>query len=116
MAEFAHIIIDISHEKVDRPFQYRIPEPLKGQIYAGCQVDVPFGKGNQIRKGYVVGLSDQASYDPEKLKEIVGIHAGSISAESQLIQVAWWMKERYGSTMNQALKTVLPVKQKNKQN
>ncbi len=115
MAEFAHIIIDISHEKVDRPFQYRIPEPLKGQIYAGCQVDVPFGKGNQIRKGYVVGLSDQASYDPEKLKEIVGIHAGSISAESQLIQVAWWMKERYGSTMNQALKTVLPVKQKVKQ-
>ena len=25
---------------------------------------------------------------------------------------SWWMKERYGSTMNQALKTVLPVKQK----
>ena len=37
---------------------------------------------------------------------------GSVSAESQLIELAWWMKERYGSTMNQALKTVLPVKQK----
>lgn len=115
MAEFADIIIDISHEKVDRPFQYRIPESLKSQVYAGCQVDVPFGKGNRIRKGYVVGLSNQACYDREKLKEIVRIHKGSVSAESQLIQVAWWMKERYGSTMNQALKTVIPVKQKVKQ-
>ncbi|MDO5549622.1 MAG: primosomal protein N' [Lachnospiraceae bacterium] len=115
MAQFADIIIDITHEKVDRPFQYRIPPALREQIHAGCQVDVPFGRGNTIRCGYVVGLSDQAEYDPARLKEIAGIHAGSVSAESQLIQVAWWMKERYGSTMNQALKTVLPVKQQVKQ-
>lgn len=115
MAEFAHVIIDISHEKVDRPFTYRIPEPLREQVHAGCLVDVPFGKGNRVRSGYVVDLSDQAGYDPSKIKEIAGIHAGSVSAESQLIQVAWWMKERYGSTMNQALKTVLPVKQQIRQ-
>lgn len=115
MAEFAHVIIDISHEKVDRPFTYRIPEQLKDQVHAGCLVDVPFGKGNRIRSGYVVDLSDQAGYEPSKIKAIAGIHAGSVSAESQLIQVAWWMKERYGSTMNQALKTVLPVKQQIKQ-
>ncbi len=115
MAEFADIIIDISHEKVDRPFQYRIPERLKGQVHAGCQVDVPFGKGNVIRSGYVVDLSDKPGFALEKIKEIAGVRAGSVSAESQLIQVAWWMKERYGSTMNQALKTVLPVKQQVKQ-
>ncbi len=115
MAQYADVIIDITHEKVDRPFQYRIPQKLQGEIHAGCQVEVPFGKGNTMRCGYVVGLSDQAEYDPARLKEIAGIHAGSVSAESQLIQVAWWMKERYGSTMNQALKTVLPVKQQVKQ-
>ena len=115
MAEFADIIIDISHEKVDRPFQYRIPERLKGQVHAGCKVDVPFGKGNVIRSGYVVDLSDKPGFALEKIKEIAGVRAGSVSAESQLIQVAWWMKERYGSTMNQALKTVLPVKQQVKQ-
>lgn len=27
---FANIIVDISHEKVDRPFQYRVPEALSG--------------------------------------------------------------------------------------
>lgn len=115
MARFADIIIDITHEKVDRPFQYRIPDALQGEITVGCQVDVPFGRGDQIRSGYVVGLSDTPSYDPERLKEILKVHAGTVSAGSQLIKVAWWMKERYGSTMNQALKTVLPVKQQVKQ-
>ena len=32
--------------------------------------------------------------------------------ESQLINLAYWIKENYGSTMNQALKTVIPVKNK----
>lgn len=109
---YANIIIDISHEKVDRAFQYRIPKELEGQIQVGMQVFIPFGAGNHQRKGYVVGLTEKAGYDITKIKEVAGIVAGSISAESQLIQLAWWMKDRYGSTMNQALKTVLPVKQK----
>ena len=56
MAEFADVIIDITHEKVDRPIQYRIPGKLSAEIHVGCQVEVPFGKGNHVRTGYVVGL------------------------------------------------------------
>lgn len=111
MAEkFANIIIDISHEKVDRTFQYKIPEYLEEQIFAGIRVWAPFGMGNHLRQGYVVEVTDQAEYDIEKMKAIEGIVPGSVTAESRLIQLAWWMRERYGSTMNQALKTVLPVK------
>ena len=109
---FAHIIIDISHEKVDRTFDYRIPPQLEDRISVGVLVKIPFGKGNSLRKGYVVGITDHADYDADKIKEIDSIVEGSVSAESQLIMLAWWLKEQYGSTMNQALKTVLPVKQK----
>ena len=109
---FAQIIIDISHEKVDRTFDYRIPPQLEDRISVGVLVKIPFGKGNSLRKGYVVGITDHADYDADKIKEIAGIVEGSVSAESQLIMLAWWLKEQYGSTMNQALKTVLPVKQK----
>ena len=111
MPEFADVIIDITHEKVDRPFQYRIPGQLKGTLRVGSQVEVPFGKGNHIRTGYVVGLSDRAEFDPARIKAISGICEKGVSAEAQLIELAWWMKERYGCTMNQALKTVLPVKE-----
>ena len=61
--QFANIIIDISHESVDRLFQYRIPEGLRESIQVGQQVYIPFGRGNSIRTGYVVELSDEAEYD-----------------------------------------------------
>ena len=110
--KYAQVIIDISHEKVDHPFSYRIPERLLGNIQAGIRVRIPFGAGNKERTGYVVGLSEKIDFDESRVKEILGVVEGSVSAESQLIELAWWMKERYGSTMNQALKTILPVKQK----
>lgn len=84
---------------------------MEDQIGAGVQIRIPFGMGNHVRKGYVVEVTDQAEYDPLKMKEICGLVDGGVTAESRLIRLAWWMKEHYGSTMNQALKTVLPVKQ-----
>ena len=60
----------------------------------------------------MVGITDHADYDADQIKEIAEIVEGGVSAESQLLMLAWWLKEQYGSTMNQALKTVLPVKQK----
>ena len=33
--EFVNVIVDISHEKLDRIFQYRIPEPLEGKLEEG---------------------------------------------------------------------------------
>lgn len=38
---FANIIVDISHEKVDRPFQYRIPDELMGVLEVGMAVNIP---------------------------------------------------------------------------
>lgn len=108
--EYADVIIDISVKNVDRVFQYRIPPALSETLLVGCQVMVPFGKGNTLRKGYVVSLSSEPSFAPEKLKEIAELVPGAVSVQEQLICLAWWMKERYGSTMSQALKTVLPVK------
>ena len=34
---YANIIIDISHESVDRVFQYRVPGELAGKIRAGSR-------------------------------------------------------------------------------
>lgn len=110
--KYANIIIDISHEKVDKTFQYKIPAHLLDEIKVGQEVTVPFGKGNKSRKGYVIELTDKAEYDIDKLKELISISKKSMAIESQLIELAAWIRETYGSTMIQALKTVLPVKDK----
>ncbi len=107
---YANIIVDISQERVDKTFQYHIPDDLLDRIHVGTQVVIPFGNGRSTRKGYVVGITPDADLDPDKIKDIRSVASGSVSARSHLIELAWWMKERYGSTMNQALKTVLPVK------
>ena len=110
--KYADVIIDISHEKVDRPFQYKIPQELSEAVYPGVRVHVPFGKGNRDRVGYVVDLSDSTDYPTDKIKTITSVDDKGITIESSRIRIAYWMKRQYGSTMIAALKTVLPVKQK----
>ena len=110
MARYANIIVDISHEKLDKTFQYRIPERMKEKLMLGMEVYVPFGPRKM--KGYVVELTDEAEYDVTKLKDIIGIVTDSIPIESHLIALAGWMRKNYGGTMNQALKTVIPIKKK----
>ena len=112
--EYADVIVDISQEKLDRAFQYRIPRRLQGQICEGMRVLVPFGGGNRRVEGYVIGMGSQAKYDPSKTKEIIEIPQGSIPVEARLIALAAWIRKTYGSTMIQALKTVLPVKEQKK--
>ena len=115
LVKYVDIIIDISHEAIDRTFQYVVPEELVSGIRLGTPVLVPFGMGNRIRTGYVVGISEEPSYDLSKLKKIEGIKEGAIPIESSLIQLAAFIKERYGSTMIQALTTVRPVKEQVRQ-
>ena len=116
MAEkYADVIIDISHEKVDRPFQYKIPQELTDVIYPGVRVHVPFGRGDKDRVGYVVDLSEETDYPAEKIKSITCVDEKGITVQGSQIQIAYWLKRQYGSTMIAALKTVLPVKQKLKQ-
>lgn len=109
MPTYANVIIDISHEKVDKVFQYRVPEQLLDAVTPGVQVNLPFGKGGTIRTGVVVELTETPSYEEEKIKEIVSIEETAVPIESQLIALAAWIKRNYGGTMNAALKTVLPV-------
>ncbi|MBR5993199.1 MAG: primosomal protein N' [Lachnospiraceae bacterium] len=117
MAELslAKVIINISHESVDRPFTYIIPESLKARVNLGSAVSVPFGAGNTLKKGYVVELTDHTDVAPEKLKEIADVPDKDISLSDKRIALAAWMKRNYGSTMIAALKTVIPVKEKVKE-
>lgn len=107
---YADVIVDITHQALDRTYQYRVEPWQEGQIRIGSLVMVPFGRGNRGIGAYVVGLSQKPALDEEKIKPLTGVDASGVAIESQLIYLAYWMKERYGSTINQALKTVLPVK------
>lgn len=108
---YADVIVNIAHEKVDRPFQYRIPENMRKTLKEGMCVTVPFGAGNKQLKGYVIAIKDTPEFDPAKIKEITHLVTGGVSVEEKQMLLAAFLKRNYGSTMIQALKTVLPAKQ-----
>lgn len=107
---YADIIVDISHENLDKIYQYAVPNELEEQMVVGTFVEIPFGKGNRTIKGYIVELSEVPKYPVEKTKYILGIVKNSLVIESHLIRLAYWIKDNYGGTMIDALKTVVPVK------
>lgn len=75
--KFANVIVDISHEKLDRPFGYIIPDELEKEITVGTAVIIPFGKGNRQIKGYVIEITDQPSFWHIKNERDYGSWRGS---------------------------------------
>ncbi|MEE1314833.1 MAG: primosomal protein N' [Faecalimonas sp.] len=111
---YAKVIVDITHEKLDKVFEYGVPSELEGLLRVGMEVIVPFGKGNRETAGYVVELAETCTYDCDKVKEILRIAENRMAIEGKLVALAAWMKEHYGGTMIQSLKTVLPIKKEEK--
>ncbi len=107
---YADVIMDITHEKLDKIFQYIVPQELEESLKTGMEVCVPFGKGDTVRNGYIVGFSEKCDYDASKMKQILRPAENRVAVEASLVELAAWMKESYGGTMIQALKTVLPIK------
>ena len=112
MSKYAEIIIDIAYNKLDRPFTYRVPERMQSVLRPGSLVLVPFGKANVMRKGYVIALKDECGLASGEIKEIaeLPVNDSGYSEDDDgaaAVALAAWMKERYGSTMAAALRTVL---------
>ncbi len=107
---FADVIVDLSVESLDRTFQYRIPESLESEIELGTRVRIPFGRGNRQISGFVIGISGQAKWPEEKIKELLSADKKDVPVEGHLLKLAAWIHEQYGATMNEAIKTVLPIK------
>ena len=109
---YADIIVDISVDALDKTYQYHIPEQMEELVRIGTPVRVPFGRGNRVLHGFVVNLTEQPAFDVNRIKEILKVEQKQVPVEGQLLALAGFIRDRYGSTMNEALKTVLPVRKK----
>ena len=109
---FADVIVNISVEALDRTYQYKIRPEEEHRAIIGASVLVPFGRRNL--SGFIISLSNEPKIDIKKIKELA-FSDHSLVMESQLMGLAVWMHETYGATMNDALRTVMPIKEKVRQ-
>jgi len=91
----------------DRPYTYKIPQPLTDTLRLGCRVMVPFSRGNRPCEGMVLAL-DQAQDDP-KLKPITRQLDPEPILSPELIRLAIWMHDRFFCTIYDALHAILPA-------
>ena len=69
---YAEIIIDITHEKLDRTFEYKVPEELEGTLAVGSSVLVPFGNGDKVRTGFISDFRKRAALIRQRSKRSGG--------------------------------------------
>jgi primosomal protein N' (replication factor Y) (superfamily II helicase) len=86
------------------PFDYRLPEELRGGVDVGSMLVVPFGRRQVL--GVVVGLAERSEVAEEKL--LAPLRALELGVPAELVALAEWIAAEYCSTLSRALGLVLP--------
>jgi primosomal protein N' (replication factor Y) len=86
------------------PFDYSLPEPLRGAVGVGSMLVVPFGARKVL--GVVVGLSEASEVADERL--LAPLRALELGVPAELVELARWLSLEYCSTLARGLGLVLP--------
>lgn len=104
---YAELVLKSKTRMTDQIFTYSVPEDLRDEIQLGQRVLVPFGRGNRTSVGIVVGIKNQYDGDFET-KDIYEIEETSPLINQELIELGFYMEEKYLSDLSSAFQTVLP--------
>lgn len=99
----AEVIINRTAKKLNRTFDYHVPENLEGLIFVGSKILVPFGKSEKLEEAFVVGLKEKTNY-PNEIKEIAKLEE---QLKDEQIALAKWMAKRYFCNISDCIKLML---------
>ena len=102
----AKIAVSAAPYRIDRVYDYSVPEKLRESLQPGCRVFVPFSRGNRICEGIVLALEEKE--DISALKEIASQIDAQPVLSRQQISLAIFMRERFFCTIYEAVKAMLP--------
>ena len=97
----AEVIIDSRAKKLNRKFDYKIPEELADLIDVGSRVLVPFANFKTLEQGYVIKIKEKTEFE---VKEIAGLDE-NLSQEN--IELARWMARKYFCNVSDCIKLML---------
>jgi primosomal protein N' (replication factor Y) len=98
------VLVDVPLLHLDRPFTYRVPEALAGQVQLGTRVKVPFG-GRRRVDGWVVGRAVELPPDTRDILRVVSPIPSFGPAELDLFR---WVATRYAGAVTDTLRLAIP--------
>ncbi len=103
----AEVIIDSRAKKLNRKFDYKIPEELEDIIEIGSRVLVPFANFKKLEEGYVIKIKEKTEYE---VKEIAKL---SENLSKERIELARWMARKYFCNVSECVRLMLTPGTKN---
>ncbi|MGV3274287.1 primosomal protein N' [Staphylococcus sp. 11261D007BR] len=104
----AQVIVDVDSKRVDKTFDYIIPQQFKDIIKPGIRVVVPFGP--RKIQGYVMNCIDdaQSEMDLSRLKPIIEVKDITPELTEELVQLSEWYHRNFISKRISILEAMLP--------
>lgn len=111
--KIAKIIVDVPLMQTDKPFSYLIPEEWAGWTEIGMRVHVPFGSGNRLVQGMIIGFEDEkllmdSSVDLSKFKKVYELLDFEPVLTKEQLWLADEMRHSVFSYKISCLKAMLP--------
>jgi primosomal protein N' (replication factor Y) (superfamily II helicase) len=100
----ARVVVDVPLFHLDRAFTYRVPERLRGSVWLGSRVKVPFGSRRRV-DGWVVGWTDELPEDARDLERVVS-PVPAFDADG--LALLRWVADRYAGTLSDVLRLAVP--------
>jgi primosomal protein N' (replication factor Y) len=100
----AEVFVDIPASPVDRPFDYRIPDPLRDIVVPGMRVTVPFGRTRRL--GFVTIV--KSSSERSGLKAIEQVLDPGPVLTAELIDLGRWLSQTTLCPIVSAYQAMLP--------
>ena len=94
----AEVIINRTAKKLNRTFDYGVPQELEDLIDVGSKVLVPFGKGEKLEEAFVIKLKEKTEYKVKNIKKLED------NITDKQIELAKWMAKRYFCTVSDCIK------------
>lgn len=108
MVKIAQVIVDVPLMQTDKPFSYIIPKDVEDQVTIGSRVHVPFGRGNRLLQGFVVGFSDTFDNTVTDLKAISEVLDFEPVLNVEQLELAEQMRHTVFSYKISILKSMIP--------
>ncbi len=91
---------------IRKTFEYKLPKDTATPPKEGVRVEVKFA--GRIKIGIVVNVSQQATFDENKIKPIERVIDEQPLIDQRLIALTGWMQKYYHAPLGEVWQTVLP--------
>ncbi|MDO5707725.1 MAG: primosomal protein N' [Andreesenia angusta] len=107
---YAKIITDNTNINLDRPFTYEIPKEFKSIAKKGIRVLVPFGKGNRLIEGLIIGIKESLTEEENmyRIKMIEYFLEKEPSLNEKQLELLEWIREEYICRYIDVIRTMIP--------